>query len=84
MKTNNQPKPKEATMAAIKFPIQVSQNAEGRIEILDDNNQTICTCPDFETTQAVYLSLYCAQAAERVQRAAAALSGIGSFEKVEV
>ena len=70
-------------MAAILFPITTQQTDAGKIEIIDTKGQTICTCPDFEMTQAVYLSLYCAQAAERVHASASAISGLGAFEKVE-
>lgn len=75
----NKMKRKEASMAAIAFPLTTKQAENGQIEIWDDNDRHICTCPDLETTQAVYLSLYCGDAAERVHRAAAAISGLGVF-----
>ena len=71
-------------MAAIRFPLTTEQSEDGKLEIIDDAAQIICVCPNVEMTQAVYLSLYCAQAAERVHGAAAAISGLGSFETQKV
>lgn len=79
-KLYNKMKRKEATVAAIKFPLTIEKNDDGQLEIIDANSLIVCTCTSFEIVQAVYLALYCAQAAERVQAAAAALSGLGSFE----
>ena len=80
----NKMKRKESSMAAIKFPLRNNPSVDGLIDILDADGQHICTCPNFEMTQAVYLSLYCAQAAERVHTAAAAISGLGGFELEKV
>lgn len=64
-KLYNKMKRKEATVAAIKYPLSTSQEESGWIGIRDADGSIICKCPGVELAMATYYALVALDAATK-------------------